>query len=121
MVTAQIQVWQLILAGATFVVAFAGLNAGALKWLLDRHDASLQVNAKRLAELERHSSEKVAEIQRDILRLRGDLPLEYVRREDWIRFGNTLEAKIDTIRAEMREQLAELRRERIQELRDSTV
>ena len=121
MVTAQIQIWQLVIAGASFVVAFAGLNAGALKWLLDRNDASSQGNAKRLAELERHTGEKVADIQRDILRLRGDLPLEYVRREDWIRFGNTLEAKIDTIRAEMREQLAELRRERIQELRDNNL
>jgi hypothetical protein len=61
----------------------------------------------------------MGQVERDILRLRADLPLKYVRREDWIRFGNTLEAKIDMIRAEMREQLAELRRERLQGARDN--
>ncbi|HKV55125.1 MAG TPA: hypothetical protein VJN94_10860 [Candidatus Binataceae bacterium] len=117
---AEVQVWQLILAGSTVLLTLAGLNVGALKWLLDRHDSASQTNARKLAELERQSVEKVAEIQRDILRLRADLPLEYVRREDWIRFGNTLEAKMDTIRAEVREQLAELRRERIQSMRDGS-
>jgi hypothetical protein len=109
MMTAEFQAWQLAVAAASVLLAFAGLNVGALKWLLDRHDSCSIANANRLTELERQSSEKMADIQQDILRLRADLPLEYVRREDWIRFGNTLEAKIDTIRAEMREQLAELR------------
>jgi hypothetical protein len=118
---ADFQAWQLIAAGASVVVALAGLNIAALKWLLDRHDSCSQANANRLAELERQSAEKMAEVQHDILRLRADLPLEYVRREDWIRFGNTLEAKIDTIRAEMREQLAELRHERLQAVRDNSL
>jgi len=111
--TADFEVWHLIAAGASTILAFVGLNVGALKWLLDRHDACSQANANRLAELQRQHGEKMAQIEHDILRLRADLPLEYVRREDWIRFGNTLEAKIDTIRAEMREQLTELRHERL--------
>jgi hypothetical protein len=35
--------------------------------------------------------------------------MDYVRREDWIRFSNRLEAKLDALRAEMRAELGELR------------
>ncbi len=38
-----------------------------------------------------------------------NLPLEYVRREDWIRFSGTLDAKLDAMREEMREQIAEVK------------
>jgi len=110
---AEFQTWQLVVAGASVILAIAGLNIGAVKWLLGLRDYYSLINANRLAELERKSGERMAQIEHDILRLRADLPLEYVRRENWIRFGNTLEAKIDAIRAEMREQLAELRRERL--------
>ncbi len=96
----EVQFWQLILAAASAMLAFGGLNVLALRWLLGPHDWIAQDNAKKLAEL-----------QRDILRLCADLPLEYVRREDWIRFGNVLDAKMDANRAEMREALAGLHHE----------
>ncbi len=110
---AEFQAWQLVVAGASVILAMAGLNIGAVKWLLGVRDSYLLINANRFTELEREIGDRIAQIEHDILRMRADLPLEYVRREDWIRFGNTLEAKIDAIRAEMREQLAELRRERL--------
>ncbi len=86
----------------TFIAAaltFAGLNLGALKWLLDRHDSAAS-----------KTEDRVAEVVRDLYRLKAILPLEYVRREDWIRFSSTLDAKMDAMRAEMREGVAELRR-----------
>ena len=48
-------------------------------------------------------------IERELLQLKATLPVEYVRREDWIRFSNTLEAKIDAMRAEVRAEIADLR------------
>ncbi len=115
--TGELQAWQLVVAGASIVLALAAVNLGFFKWLLDRHDSLAQANATKLAD----NGAKIAEIEREILRLRADLPLEYVRREDWIRFGNTLEAKIDTIRAEVREQLTELRHDRLQSLKDNSL
>ena len=44
-----------------------------------------------------------------LIELRVNLPLEYVRREDWIRFSGTLDAKLDAMREEMREQIAEVK------------
>ena len=43
------------------------------------------------------------------MRLKAQLPLEYVRREDWIRFSSTLDAKLDAMRAELRDEIYELK------------
>lgn len=37
-------------------------------------------------------------LERDLMRLRAELPTEYVRREDWIRFSGTIDAKLDWLR-----------------------
>jgi hypothetical protein len=39
----------------------------------------------------------VAEVQRTLDGLRTELPLQYVRREDWIRFGATIDSKLDRL------------------------
>jgi hypothetical protein len=44
-----------------------------------------------------------------MLKLKAQLPLEYVRREDWIRFSSTLDAKLDAMRAELRAEITELK------------
>lgn len=80
-------------AAATFALALitlAGVNVGAVRWLLDRHERELASDAQRLEDL-----------QRNFFELRAALPLEYVRREDWIRFSATQDAKLDAIRDEI--------------------
>jgi hypothetical protein len=44
-------------------------------------------------------------LEHELFELRAVLPLEYVRREDWIRFSGTLDAKLDGMREEMREEI----------------
>lgn len=85
---------QTIAAIVSVFLTFVGLNIGALKWLLDRHDGA---------------AARTADIEKKLLELRAELPIEYVRREDWIRFSNTLEAKMDALRAESREEMSKLR------------
>ncbi len=86
---------------ATFLlvlVTVVGINVGTIKWMLDRH---------RSATL--RDSERWQEIERALFELRASLPLEYVRREDWIRFGGSLDAKLDAMREEMREEIADVK------------
>ncbi|HEX4208746.1 MAG TPA: hypothetical protein VHY56_00010 [Candidatus Binataceae bacterium] len=59
--------------------------------------------------MKREGTEFSHTLERELLQLRAQLPVEYVRREDWIRFSNTLEAKLDAMRAEARAELSELR------------
>ena len=96
-------------AVATFALAFVtlvGLNLGAIRWLLTRNEAEL---GKRIDDIKREGSEFSHMLERELLLLKAALPVDYVRREDWIRFSNTLEAKIDAMRAEVRAEIADLR------------
>jgi cbb3-type cytochrome oxidase subunit 3 len=97
--------WQAVAGFATAFVAFAGLNIGALQWMFSRHDAAKNEHANRINE----NYKKIVDVEKALLELRADLPLEYVRREDWIRFGNTLEAKLDALRSELRAEIGELK------------
>ncbi len=90
--------WEAIAGLASAIITLAGLNIGALKWLLERHQQAILRDGARWSEIER-----------GLYELRASLPLEYVRREDWIRFSGTLDAKLDAMREEMREEIAILK------------
>lgn len=94
---------------ATFALAFVtliGLNLGALRWLLGQYGREA---GNRIDLLNRDGTEFGRGVEREMLKLRAQLPMDYVRREDWIRFSNTLEAKLDALRAEVRVEIVELR------------
>ncbi|HEY6394794.1 MAG TPA: hypothetical protein VIX12_05200 [Candidatus Binataceae bacterium] len=90
--------WEAIATFALVVATVAGINLGSLKWMLDRHQERLYRDNRRWGEIER-----------ELFELRASLPLEYVRREDWIRFSGTLDAKLDAMRDEMREDIAAIK------------
>jgi hypothetical protein len=90
--------WDAIGSLAAVMVTFVGINLGALRWMLDRHRESALRESVRWQELERA-----------LFELRAALPLEYVRREDWIRFSGTLDAKFDAMRDEMRDEIGGLK------------
>ncbi len=90
--------WDTIATLALLLVTFMGVNVGALRWMLDRHQQGVLRDNARWDELE-HS----------VFELRAALPLEYVRREDWIRFSATLDAKFDALREEMRQEIGAIK------------
>ena len=81
---------------AAAFIGFLAVNASTIQWLLKRRDEQRSRDTSRVDDLEKQ-----------LIELRVNLPLEYVRREDWIRFSGTLDAKLDAMREEMREQIAE--------------
>ncbi|SNT07392.1 hypothetical protein [Pseudomonas segetis] len=40
-------------------------------------------------------AESLAQLERNFMRFQAELPLEYVRREDWVRGQSVIEAKLD--------------------------
>jgi flagellar basal body-associated protein FliL len=98
---------QTVIALISALFVFMGLNLGAMQWLLNRHDAVRNENARALTK----NREYIATVETRLLELRAELPMEYVRREDWIRISNTLEAKLDAMRAELREEQQRMRGE----------
>jgi len=90
--------WEAVATFASVLVTFAGINLAALHAMFERH--------QRLAS---RDDERWSQLERAIYELRVLLPIEYVRREDWIRFSATLDAKMDALRDEMREEIGPIK------------
>lgn len=85
----QIELWHLV----TLLLAFLGFAAGAGKLLLAQIDRRLD---QRFVALEKAAADW-RQVERDILTLKAELPLHYVRREDYVRNQTVIEAKLDAL------------------------
>lgn len=95
----QIDFWQLV----GLLLSGLGVLVGAMKY------AHVQLIA-RLDSMEKSSkdeAEKWQRIERELLQMKADMPLQYVRREDYIRGQSVIEAKLDAVAAQL--QVAQLR------------
>lgn len=104
-----LDLWHVI----SLAVSFFGASAAAGKLLLsqtqrhldDRFNAQEAARTanheqvqRRLDSMEASAREEVGNwqrIERDLLKMQADLPLNYVRREDYIRGQSIVEAKLD--------------------------
>ena len=109
--TVQVEFWQLI----TLLLSFLGFLFAAGKLLLSQIDRRLnerfetiekareedqatwrQTFAQHLDE-ERRETDLLRNIEREFLRFQAELPLQYVRREDYVRGQSVIEAKLDAL------------------------
>lgn len=90
--------WEAIATFASVLVTVVGINLAAVRAMFERHQ-----------HLASRDDERWSQLERTIYELRVLLPLEYVRREDWIRFSATLDAKMDGLRDEMREEIGPIK------------
>ncbi len=109
--TVQVEFWQLI----TLLLSFLGFLFAAGKLLLSQIDRRLnerfetiekareegqstwrQTFAQHLDE-ERRETDLLRNIEREFLHFQAELPLQYVRREDYVRGQSVIEAKLDAL------------------------
>lgn len=104
-----VEFWQLV----TLLVSFFGFVAGVakvvgrqnVKYLDTRFatmeesrkeaDAAIHNTLKQHIEDEAKNSDQLIALERQMLRWQADMPLQYVRREDFIRNQTNIEAKLD--------------------------
>ncbi|MFZ5659180.1 MAG: hypothetical protein ACOY5C_04905 [Pseudomonadota bacterium] len=103
--TVQVELWQLI----SLLITIAGSLAGFGKLLLSQFEKRLserfeamQLSLNRQAEEEQKAAAQLAALEREFLQFRADLPLHYVRREDYVRGQSVLEAKLDALFSEVK-------------------
>ncbi|WLI50627.1 hypothetical protein [Pseudomonas sp. FP833] len=87
MATFEMPVWQMI----SIAVSILGAFVGVMKMLLVQMERRLD---QRFAVVDK-DSERLRDIEIRVERLRGEMPLHYVRREDWVRNQSVIEAKLD--------------------------
>lgn len=109
MATVQIELWHLVTLSSAVLGGFwtlAKVIAGQFQKHLDTRfaaqDETRKANhtqlATRLDSLEQINKEEAMQwqrLERDLLRLQADMPIHYVRREDYIRGQSVIEAKLD--------------------------
>jgi len=109
--TVQVEFWQLL----SLLLGFLGFLFAAGKILLtqiehrlnDRFTAMEEARAQAgkhwderfgaVIDKLRHEAEGWAELEREFLRFQAELPLQYVRREDYVRGQSVIEAKLDAL------------------------
>jgi hypothetical protein len=93
-VTLGIDFWQLLAGLAAIGTLFTGLGKLLLmseRRHIDEQIASLQAESQQWRALEK-----------DFLTLKAELPVTYVRREDYTRNQTVIEAKLDAIASELK-------------------
>lgn len=111
----QVDLWTLLsfLVGLfiTFmgcIFGFAKLIGGQIDKRLDEKfkaqetarqlvDVALQAALAKHLEEERKTSDKLGDLERDFLKWRGELPIHYVRREDYVQGLSTIQARLDAL------------------------
>lgn len=89
----KLELWHLIL----LLLAFFGCVAAFGKLLLNQFEKRIDERFKVVTS----AMDKVSGLERELLELRAELPLQYVRREDYIRNQTVIEAKQDTTNARL--------------------
>ncbi|WP_095157172.1 hypothetical protein [Pseudomonas sp. Irchel 3E13] len=96
MTTIELPVWQLITAGAGLLGAFFGLLKLVVAAIERRLDQRFETMDSRFEELAK-DSDRLRQVELGLERLRGEMPLHYVRREDFVRNQTVIEAKLDAL------------------------
>jgi Ni/Co efflux regulator RcnB len=113
--TVQVEFWQLLTFMIGLLLAFLSFAFVAGRMLLAQVDQRLaqrfeaMESAREQAskhwderfgaaiEQNRREAEGWSALERDFLRFQADLPLQYVRREDYVRGQTVIEAKLDAL------------------------
>ena len=100
----QINFWDLLMAISGLVAAF-----GTVVWAfgtvlmrqskvqLDQRFEAIQGDLRERTQQEADLAKQMHQFEKDFLTFQRDMPLLYVRREDYIRGQTTIEAKLDAV------------------------
>lgn len=92
------ELWQLITLAVAIIVPLSGAFFGMVWRLFAQFQRRFDEKLKGLTD----ESKMWRKIERDLLELRAELPVAYVRREDYIRGQTVIEAKLDAISSEVK-------------------
>ena len=94
--TILLEPYQLFMIAATSLAAFFGLGKLLARQVLDNIDTKLssfkdiKVELKELSIIANNT-------ERDLLRIKGDIAQQYVRRDDFVRLETTISSKLDSL------------------------
>ncbi|EHN5173270.1 hypothetical protein KI912_003126 [Salmonella enterica] len=91
--TIQVEFWTLV----GFLISFIGAVCGLAKWLFSNAEARQAARFISLESTMKETASRWNQLEREFLEFRAQLPVDYVRREDYIRGQTVIEAKLDAV------------------------
>jgi len=102
--------WQIFAALMAVVAAWSLIIITALRTLMTKCISDLEKKISSLGDIPKDYQG----LERALMQLKADLPLSYVRKEDFVRFDVVINTKLDRLR-DLIESLRERRQEKRQE------
>lgn len=100
----QIDLWELTLALAGLIGAlasavwlFGAILVRQFKALLEARFSAIHADANKRADADAKVEQQLRQFEKEFLTFQRDMPLQYVRREDYIRGQTVIESKLDAL------------------------
>ena len=91
----QIDFWQLVGFGGALLSGFAAIIVGAGKIIAGQFERRINERFSALQEARDAETKGISSLERQFMEFKADLPLKYVRHEDYVRGQSIVEAKLD--------------------------
>lgn len=101
---AQIEIWELLSGIVAVIVAFSTVTwlFGTLlvkqfKAQLDQRFTTIQTDLNKRADDDAAVAKQLRQFEKEFLTFQRDMPIQYVRRDDYIRGQTVIESKLDAL------------------------
>lgn len=91
----QIDFWQLVGFGCALLSGFATIIVAAGKIIASQFERRINERFESLQDARKAEAHGISSLERQFLQFQADLPLQYLRREDYVRGQSVVEAKLD--------------------------
>lgn len=86
--------WQVFAAVAALVAAWSVVIIATQRWIMAKCVKDLDDKIAALGDIPK----EYQNLERSLMQLKADLPLSYVRKEDFVRFDVVINTKLDRLR-----------------------
>lgn len=90
-----IEFWQLLGFGVTLLTGFAGIIFTAGKLIAGQFERRMNDRFTALQKAREAEAAGISNLERQFMQFQADLPLQYVRREDYVMGQSVVMAKLD--------------------------
>lgn len=93
--------WEMVGTAVTILLALFGLLVGIIRWLLDRYVDAIKSQIEIMAKQITAQAGDITRLDKELLKLRGEIARDYYTREDHIRYETLFHAKMDAVGAKV--------------------
>lgn len=91
----EVDVWQLVGFGLSLLSGFAAIIVAAGKVIAGQFERRISERFDIIERAREAEAAGISSLEREFMRWKAELPVQYVRREDYVRGQSIVEAKLD--------------------------